>query len=74
MDKINIYGKQKAYIYELHNCYIIDMSGDVETKLRTALRINAAKINQLHHGIGMDDQTYKELGYKRETLDVQIYQ
>ncbi|MBK7693406.1 MAG: hypothetical protein IPI30_03500 [Saprospiraceae bacterium] len=74
LDKINIYGKQKAYIYELHNCYIIDMSGDVETKLRTALRINAAKINQLHHGIGMDDQTYKELGYKRETLDVQIYQ
>ncbi|MBK6573628.1 MAG: hypothetical protein IPG21_14355 [Saprospiraceae bacterium] len=50
------------------------MSGDVETKLRTALRINAAKINQLHHGIGMDDQTYKELGYKRETLDDQIYQ
>jgi uncharacterized protein (UPF0332 family) len=73
LNKIKIKGKQNLTIYDLHNCYFIDMSGNVENKLRTALRINAAKINQLHFGIGLDNETFNTLGYDIQTIDFQGY-
>lgn len=73
LNKINIKGRDQDAIYDLHNCYIIDMSGNIENKIRTALRINAAKINQLHYGIGLDDETYGQLGYNLKTLDTRRY-
>lgn len=63
LSKINVKGNLKDIIYDLHNCYIVDISGNIENKLRTVLRINNAKINQIHYGIGLDNETYGRLGY-----------
>lgn len=71
--KINIKGNMQDIIYDLHNCYIIDITGNIENKLRTALRINSAKINQLHFGIGLGNETYGQLGYDMTSLDHQHY-
>ncbi len=49
------------------------MSGDIEAKVRTALRINAAKINQLHFAIGLGSQTYNQLGYVIKTINSKNY-
>lgn len=49
------------------------MLGNIENKIRTALRVNAGKINQLHYGIGLGDETYSQLGYNLKTLDNQRY-
>jgi len=73
LNKINIKGGQQDVVYDLHNCYILDMSGNIENKIRTVLRVNAAKINQLHFGIGVDNETFGQLGYDVQTIDTQSY-
>ena len=73
LTKINIKGRTQDVVYDFHNCYIIDMSGNIENKIRTALRVNAAKINQVHFFLGLDDKTYGQLGYDLKNLDSQTY-
>jgi len=73
LNMIFVKDNPKDLIYDLHNCYIIDMKGSIENKIKTILRVNAAKINQLHYGIGIDKETFKNLGYIVETLNNQQY-
>lgn len=73
LNKINIKGRNQDLIYDLNNCYILDMTGDIENKIRTVLRINSAKINSLHSSITPDNETLEMLGYKVETIDNQSY-
>lgn len=73
LSKINVKGNLQDIIYDLHNCYIVDTTGNIENKLRTVLRINNAKINQLHYGIGLGNETYGQLGYDMTSIDHQHY-
>lgn len=73
LNKIYIKGRELDIIYDLHNCYIIDLSRNIENKIRTILRVNAAKINQLHYSIGVSKDTFNKLGYEVQTLDSQRY-
>jgi len=73
LNKIYIKGRELDIIYDLHNCYIIDLSNNIENKIRTILRVNAAKINQLHFMMGVDKNTLNKLGYEVQTLDSQHY-
>lgn len=73
LSKINVKGNLQDIIYDLHNCYIVDTTGNVENKLRTVLRINSAKINRLHFGIGLGIETYGQLGYDMTSIDQQYY-
>jgi hypothetical protein len=73
LSKINVKGNLQDIIYDLHNCYIVDTTGNVEDKLRTVLRINNAKINQLHYGFGLENETYGQLGYDMTSIDRQRY-
>ncbi|MCX6222845.1 MAG: hypothetical protein NTZ69_17905 [Bacteroidia bacterium] len=72
-NKIYIKGRELDIIYDLHNCYIIDLSRNFENKIRTILRVNAAKINQLHYGMSFDNDTFNKLGYEVQTLDSKHY-
>lgn len=73
LSKINVKGNLQDIIYDLHNCYIVDITGNIENKLRTVIRINNAKINQLHYGIGLGNETYGQLGYDMTSIDHQHY-
>ncbi len=73
LNRINVKGNEVDVIYDLNNCYIIDLTGNIENKIRTVLRVNAAKINQLHFAIGLDNKTYGDLGYDMVNLDQQYY-
>lgn len=73
LNKIFIKGKDQDIIYDLHNCYIIDLSNNIEDKIRTILRVNAAKINQLHFYQGVSNDIFNKLGYEVQTLDNQRY-
>ncbi|MEJ7677512.1 MAG: hypothetical protein WKG06_06495 [Segetibacter sp.] len=73
LSKIHIKNKDQDIIYDLHNCYLMDMFGNIENKIRTILRINSAKINHLHYGIMPDNDTYSKLGYNIENVDTQRY-
>lgn len=73
LNRIHIKGKEKDVIYDLNNCYIVDMTGDIENKIRTVLRINAAKINSTHHIMSPDNETFGMLGYEVATIDNKRY-
>jgi hypothetical protein len=73
LNKINIKGRSHDLIYDLNNCYILDMTGNIENKIRTVLRINSAKINSLYSSITPGNETLEMLGYKVETIDNQSY-
>ncbi|MEP7197997.1 MAG: hypothetical protein ABI851_15875 [Saprospiraceae bacterium] len=73
LNKIHIKGKESDVIYDLNNCYIIDMTGNIENKIRTALRINAAKINSTHYSMSPDNETFGMLGYEVTTIDSSRY-
>ena len=49
------------------------MSGNIENKIRTALRINAAKINSTHYSMSPDNETFGMLGYDVKTIDFARY-
>ncbi len=68
LNKINIKGKEHDSIYELNNCYILDIMGNIEDKIRTALRINAAKMNSIHNTISPDNKKLEDLGYDVVTI------
>lgn len=71
--KINVKGNLRDTIYDLHNCYFVDTTANIENKLRTVLRINNAKINQLHFGFGLVNETYGQLGYEVTSISNQRY-
>lgn len=73
LNKIYIKGRQQDIIYDLNNCYIIDMTGNIENKIRTVLRVNAAKINSMHNTMSPDNETLGMLGYEVETIDTTRY-
>lgn len=73
LNKIHIKGKEQDVIYDLNNCYIIDMTGNIENKIRTALRVNAAKINSTHYTMSPDNETFRMLGYEVATIDTARY-
>jgi len=72
-NKIYIKGNQQDVIYDLNNCYILDMTGNIENKIRTVLRVNAAKINSMHYEMTPDNETLGMLGYTVETIDTVRY-
>jgi hypothetical protein len=49
------------------------MTGNIENKIRTALRVNAAKINSTHHTMSPDNETFGMLGYEVSTIDTTPY-
>lgn len=73
LNKIYIKGRQQDIIYDLSNCYIIDMTGNIENKIRTVLRVNAAKINSTHNIMQPDNEILGMLGYEVETIDTTRY-
>ena len=73
LNKIYIKGKQQDVVYDLNNCYVLDMTGSIENKIRTVLRVNAAKINNMHYTISPDNNTLGMLGYVVETIDIKRY-
>lgn len=73
LSKISIKGRDQDCIYQINNCYVVDMTGDIENKIRTVLRVNSAKINSLHNGVSPDDDDYKQLGYNYEQLEEYRY-
>ncbi len=73
LNRIHIKGKVQDIIYELNNCYLIDMTGNIENKIRTALRVNAAKINSTHYTMSPDNDTFGMLGYEVATIDTTRY-
>lgn len=60
-------------VYEIANCYIMDISWDMVEKVRIILRTNAAKINQLHYGMSMDDDGYRAIGLEYQAIDIVRY-
>lgn len=73
LNKIHIKGKNKDIIYELNNCYILDMADNIENKLRTILRINTAKINSMHYTMAPGNDFFEMLGYVISTIDTTSY-
>lgn len=73
LSKLSIKGREQDCIYQINNCYVVDMSGDIENKIRTVLRVNSAKINSVHNGMSPGDEDYKELGYNYEQLGEHRY-
>ena len=69
LNRISIKGKENDLIYEINNCYFVDMSGNIEDKIRTVLRANSAKINSLHNSMTPDNDTYNLLGYNFDTIN-----
>lgn len=74
LNKVHIKGKDQEFIYELNNCFIIDMKGNIQGKISTALRINSAKINSLHCSMGPSNNDFESLGYIFNTLSETRYQ
>jgi hypothetical protein len=68
LNKIHIKGRQQDIVYDLSNCYIIDMTGNIENKIRTVLRVNAAKINSQHNSVQPNNEILKMLGYEIDTI------
>ncbi|MEJ7739730.1 MAG: hypothetical protein WKF97_20075 [Chitinophagaceae bacterium] len=50
------------------------MTGNIENKIRTALRVNAAKINSTHYTMSPDNETFGMLGYEVATIDTTRYE
>jgi hypothetical protein len=73
LNKISIKGLEDDLIYSIKNCYIMDVSGNIENKIRTAIRINNAKINHSINAFGMAPDAYKNLGYNCDELDRTSY-
>lgn len=73
LSKISIKGLEHDCIYQINNCYLVDMSGDIENKIRTVLRVNSAKINSLHNAISPGDDDYIQLGYNYNKLEEHYY-
>lgn len=69
LNKISIKGVEQDIIYEINNCYILDMTGNIENKIRTVIRINTAKINSMHNVIGIGEESYNMLGYNCEEIN-----
>ncbi|MGI8952306.1 MAG: hypothetical protein ACR2FN_12085 [Chitinophagaceae bacterium] len=74
LNKISIRGREQDVVYEINNCYVLDMSGDIENKIRTVLRVNSAKINSLHTTMSPDNETFNMLGYNFDTIGETRYQ
>ena len=73
LNKISIKGKEQDTVYQINNCYVLDMSGDIENKIRTVLRVNSAKINNLHNCMSPGDEDYNQLGYNFKNIGEHRY-
>lgn len=74
LNKIAIKGNEEDSIYAINNCYILDMSGNIENKIRTVLRVNFAKINSLHNTTFPSDGIYNMMGYDFKEISMTSYE
>jgi hypothetical protein len=68
---IAINGVSDSQVFAWHDSFFVNAgasSGAVEPKLRTALRVTAARKVELLRGLGISEEDYSRLGYQVDTL------
>jgi hypothetical protein len=71
--KIEVKGSPDSQVYKWHDCFFVagnELSGNLEVKLRTVLRLLSARRVQVVRSMDMDPETYCQIGYDCQQISL----